>query len=100
MFCLALECAKIQQLCFTVTFNILYETAACMMSVSFTELELLKLCTILESVVHLLYLYCICEWACMWPRLHIVRQIGVPKSMFTNHIEGYFRFGFILFLQG
>ena len=28
----------------------------------------------------------------------IVRQIGVPKSMFTYDIEGQFHFGFILFL--
>ena len=29
----------------------------------------------------------------------IVWQIGVPKSMFTYHIEGQFHFGFILFLN-
>ena len=29
----------------------------------------------------------------------IVRQIGVPKSMFTYHIEGQFHFGFFLFLN-
>ena len=28
----------------------------------------------------------------------LVRQIGVPKSMFTYHIEGQFHFGFILLL--
>ena len=28
----------------------------------------------------------------------LVRQIGVPKSMFTYHIEGQFHFIFILFL--